>query len=136
MFYLIDFTSYTSSSSSKHSLSRCFLVQRRHQQLGRVKCDDLAKQYVFPCQLLIVVVPLLFYLVHFTSRLCSSFSQTQQPFKMLPRSTSTSATGSCQVWRPCITVRLALPIVDSCVPLLFCYVHFTSSLLFFLLENI
>ena len=59
----------SSSSQTHNSLLGCFLVQCRHQQLGRVKCDDLAKQYVFPCQLLIhvVVVLLLFYLVDFTS---------------------------------------------------------------------
>ena len=56
----------------------------------------------------------------------SSSSQTQQPFKVVPRSTPTSATGSCQVWQPCNTVRLALPIVDSFGSFVAYLVHFTS----------
>ena len=44
-----------------------------------------------------VNICLFFYLVHFTSYLSSSFSQTLQPFKVLPRSTPILASGSCQV---------------------------------------
>ena len=72
--------------------------------------------------------PLLFYLVHFTSDLSFSSSQTQQPFGVLKPSTPTSASGSCQVWRPCGAVRLSLPILDSCGRLFFYLVDFTSYL--------
>ena len=64
-----------------------------------------------------------------------SFSQTQQRLWVLPRSTSTSASGSCQEWQGWITVRLALPIVDSCGRLLFYSINFTSHPFFFLLPN-
>ena len=103
--------------------------------------------------MLIVVAPCCFIWSIFTSYLSSSFhltfllpcgpccfiwsishltlssfsSQTQQPFVVLLRSTSTSASGTCQVWRWCNTVRLSLPIVDSCVPLVLYLVHFTSD---------
>jgi len=68
-FYLVHFTSYPFFfPSPKHnSLFWCFVVQPKHRQLGRVTCDDLGTKYVFPCQLLIVVVLCCFYLVHFTS---------------------------------------------------------------------
>ena len=81
--------------------------------------------------------PLLFYLVHVTSHLSSFSFQTQQPFIMLNRSTPTSATGSCQVWQTCGAVRLALPIVDSCGPLLFYFgpFHILHVPFFFFLPN-
>ena len=62
--------------------------------------------------------PLLFHFVSFTSYPSSSSSQTQQPFMVLPRSTRTSARGSCQVWRTCTKVSLSLPIVDTFVILI------------------
>jgi len=117
--------------SPKHnSLSICFLVQRRHQQVGRVKCDVLGKQYVFPRQLLIVVFLCCFILVHFTSYPSVSFFLTQQPFTVLLCSTPISATGSCQVWRPWAIVSLSLPIVDSCGPC--CFIWSISHLTFLL----
>jgi hypothetical protein len=47
--------------------------------------------------LLIVVVVCCFILSIPHLTLSSSFSQTQQPFMVLPLSTPTSASGSCQV---------------------------------------
>ena len=97
--------------------------------MGRVKCDDLLGQYVFPCQFLIVVVfcCLIWSISHLT--LSSSFSQTQQPFNMLPRSTPTSATGSCQVWRPWNKVSLSLQSVNICLFFLFGPFHISPVLL-------
>ena len=74
--------------------------------------------------------PLLFYLIHITSHPSSFSSQTQQPSSTLKSSTPTLATGSCLVWRPCIAVRLELPIVDSCGPC--CFVFSISQLTFLL----
>ena len=67
--------------------------------------------------------------------LSSSSSQTQQPLRVLPRSTKTSAAGTCQVWRPWRPVSLSLPIIDSGGSLLFYLVHFTSDPFFFLLPK-
>ena len=79
LFYLVHFNLTLLLPSPEHnSLSRCFLVQRRPQQVGRVKCDEPAKQYVFPCQLLIVVVLCCFIqsISHLTLLLFSSSSKT------------------------------------------------------------
>ena len=61
----------------------------------------------------------------------SSFSsQTQQPLNMLPRSTPTSASGTCQVWKTWDTVSLSLPIVEVVGLCCFIWSIFTSYTFF------
>ena len=69
----------------------------------------------------------------FTPYTSSSFSLTQQPFVVLPRSTAISASGTCQVWRPWNKVSSIVDISGG--PLLFYLVHFTSDVFIFLLPN-